>query len=449
MSVELRSRGGPRWRVLVAIAAFACLTATAWSAHGQDVRATVRLDGHRVLRVGAADGVSGPERARQIERRLSTLLAQNASLPPPEIEPSADGARRAVVVLGVPVVTVTREDAEDYLTTTDALSRQWAETLAAALEQAQEQRGSMWGRLGTETTGAVRTAFGGVLESSVRVLPRALAAGLVLLLFWSVAWLVRASLRALLKRVISDLTLENLIKQLAYYSVWVLGMVVAIDAFGIDRRSVITGLGVSSLALGFALKDILSNFVSGLLLLVLRPFRVDDEIAVGETEGRVTRVRLRATEIRTYDGRLVLVPNSEVFTSRVVNNTASPIRRATLRALFGYDVDVEQVMRVALEAVARTREVLSEPAPNARVAELGSADVVIEVQFWTDSRRSDFVQTLSAARLAVLAAAKEHCIRLPDAAARVVTVTVDREPSAVQRGLHPPRRSISRTPHVR
>lgn len=420
MSAEPRSGLGLRWKVLLASICLVCWPAFAATAHAQDARASVRLDGHRVLRVGPSGSLTATERARQIERRLQTLLAQKAPVPPPKIEPARDGVARAIVALGVPIVTVTAEDAEDNLTTTDALSRQWSKTLAAALQGAHAERTSTWRRLRAETSGAVKTAFAGVLESTVRLLPRGVAAGLVLLLFWSIAWAVRAGLRLLLERFVLDLTLQNLIKQIAYYSVWVLGVVVAIDALGVDRRSMVTGLGVTSLALGFALKDILSNFVSGLLLLILRPFRVGDEIAVGETEGRVTRVRLRATEIRTYDGRLVLVPNSEVFTSRVVNNTASPVRRATLHAFLGYDVDVPRAMSVLVEAVSCTRDVLPQPPPSAQVAELGSADVVIEVRFWTDSRRSDYLQTLSTARMAVLSAAKEHQIRLPDAALRVV-----------------------------
>ena len=88
-------------------------------------------------------------------------------------------------------------------------------------------------------------------------------------------------MRAVFHRVVDDLTVENLIKQVAYYTVWLLGLLLAASTFGIEPEAIVTGLGLSSLALGFALKDILSNFVSGLLILLLRPFELGDQIVAG------------------------------------------------------------------------------------------------------------------------------------------------------------------------
>ena len=163
-----------------------------------------------------------------------------------------------------------------------------------------------------------------------QVLPRALATFLILALFGLIAWLVRGLLTRLFAIVIQDRTTENLIRQIVYYAIWVLGFIIAVNALGFDPQALATGLGLSSLALGFALKDILSNFVSGLLILVMRPFELGDEIVVGDTEGSVEGIDLRATQIRTYDGRIVLVPNAELFTLRVTNNTATPTRRGSL-----------------------------------------------------------------------------------------------------------------------
>lgn len=86
-------------------------------------------------------------------------------------------------------------------------------------------------------------------------------------------------MRLIFRRVVEDLTVENLIKQVAYYAVWALGLIVAADALGFVPQTVITGL--TKLALGFALKDIISNFISGILILVLRPFELGDQIVVG------------------------------------------------------------------------------------------------------------------------------------------------------------------------
>ncbi len=272
----------------------------------------------------------------------------------------------------------------------------------------------MGGRFVAEVRAAVEAAFSRLYESVLRIVPGAVAASLVLGLFWIVAISVRRVLRLLFHRVIDDLTIENLITQLGFYAVWGLGLLVAVDAFGFDPETVIAGLGITGLALGFALKDVISNFVSGLLILALRPFEIADQIVVGETEGGVERIELRATHIRTYDGRLVLVPNAEVFTSRITNNTASPVRRASATVPLGYDADLVLARSVVLNSVATVDGVSPEPPPSMRIQELGADHIEVEVRFWTDSRRSDYVATASLVRSAIVDALRAADVPLPD-----------------------------------
>ncbi len=135
---------------------------------------------------------------------------------------------------------------------------------------------------------------------------------------------------------VENRTQRNLLLQVSYYTVWAVGVFVALDVLGVNAQAVVTGLGLGGVALGFALKDIISNFVSGLLILLTHTFEIGDQIVVGETEGTVEQIEVRVTHIRTYDGRLVLVPNGEVFTSRVTNNTVSPLRRASVFVYLDY-----------------------------------------------------------------------------------------------------------------
>ena len=402
-------------------------------AAAQGERATVRVDGRPVLRVGAADSASAAERAARVERRIAVLLETPRAITPVRVERSGPAdSSRTLSVSGVPVVTVTRGDAEDNFTAVDALAAQWSRTLDAALGRAAERRLSRWGRFGAEVQASVETAFSRLVESAVRIVPRVLAATLVLGLFWVLAAGVRRLMRALFRRVISDLTVENLLKQLAYYAIWALGLLVAVDALGFQPQTVVTGLGLTGLALGFALKDIISNFVSGVLILALRPFQLGDQIVVGETEGSVERIRLRATEIRTYDGRLVLVPNAELFTSRVTNNTASPVRRAVVPLYLGYDSDLPRAVEAVRAAAAATEGVLAEPPVAVRVAALGQDDLVLEARFWADSRRSDFTATQAAVRARVVSALKDAGVGLPDPDVRVL---IPRHPEQWRRAL--------------
>lgn len=387
----------------------------------QDERTTVRVDGRPIFRVGAADSSTAVERALRVERRLATLLETPRALPPAQIASSgADRSDRVITVAAVPVITVTRADAEDNLTSADALALQWSRALDTELRRAGERRLSRWGRFGAEVQASVQAAFSRLLESAIRIVPRVLAALLVLGLFWLLAAGVRFALRALFSRVVDDRTVESLVKQGAYYTIWTLGLVVAVDALGFQPQTVVTGLGLTGLALGFALKDIISNFVSGLLLLALRPFELGDQIVVGETEGSVERIELRATQIRTYDGRLVLVPNAELFVSRVTNNTASPVRRAVVPLFLGYDSDLPRAVDVIRRATEAASGVLPDPPVVVRVSELGQDDLVLEARFWTDSRRSDFMTTQAVVRAEIVAAMRTAGIGLPDPDVRIL-----------------------------
>ncbi|MBD2307232.1 mechanosensitive ion channel family protein [Chroococcidiopsis sp. FACHB-1243] len=402
---------------------FAILTTTiipTWVG-AQDERVTVRLDGRSVFRISAVENNDAQARARQIERRMNRLLENPEAIAPPRIETTrTDRSERVITIAGVPVVTVTSADAQDNLTTVDALASQWSQAINAALKRASRRRLSPWGRFVAEVQASVATAFGRLLESAIAIVPRAIASGLVIGLFWAIATSVRWLMRIIFRHIVEDLTVENLIKQVAYYAVWTLGVIVALDAFGFDPRTVATGLGLTGLALGFALKDILSNFVSGILILILRPFELGDQIVVGETEGNVERIELRATQLRTYDGRVVLVPNAEVFTSRIINNTAAPIRRSSVELFIGYDSDLQKVVNVVTDAAQSAAGVLAEPRVSVRIRELGQDDVAIEVRFWTDSRRSDFVATTSAVRMAIVGALKQVGIGLPDPDVRIL-----------------------------
>lgn len=421
----------------VGFAAALIISLFAGSGYAQAERAIVRLDGRAVFRISALENQDATARARQVERRINRLLENPRAIAPPRIEPTADANQYVITIAGVPVVTATAADAQDNLTTVDALAVQWSEAISAALQRASQRRLSFWGRLGAEVQASIQTAFGRLGESAITIIPRALAALLVIGLFWVIASGIRWLMRIIFRRVIEDLTIENLIKQVAYYAVWGLGIIVALDTFGVDPQAVVTGLGLTSLALGFALKDVLSNFISGLLILVLRPFELGDQIIVGETEGNVERIELRATQLRTYDGRVVLVPNAEVFTSRIINNTAASIRRGSVELYLGYDSDLQAAVTVVKNAAQSTSGVLEEPSVSVRIRELGQEDILVETQFWTDSRRSDFITTSSAVCQAIVTAMKEAAIGLPDPDVRILLPRHPQQWRAAL-GLQPP-----------
>ena len=187
------------------------------SAAGQEDRVTVRLDGRAVIRVGPTADASAAERAARIENRLELLLENPSAITAPRVEPSGeDNGERAISVAGVTVVTVTMADAEENLVELDELASQWAEAINVALTSARDARVTPWGRFASEVVGTVRATFGRLGESTIVVVPRVLAALLLIGFFWLLATGVRVLLRLIFARVIDDLTVENLIKQVAF-----------------------------------------------------------------------------------------------------------------------------------------------------------------------------------------------------------------------------------------
>jgi small conductance mechanosensitive channel len=146
-------------------------------------------------------------------------------------------------------------------------------------------------------------------------------------------------------------------------------------------------LGISGVAVGFAFRDILQNFLAGILILLTEPFQIDDPIVFNNFEGTVKEIQTRATTIRTYDGRRVVIPNSELFTNSVTVNTAWENRRLEYDVGIGYGDDIDRAKQLMLEAVRSVDEVLNNPAPDVLVMELAESTVNIRVRWWISPPR--------------------------------------------------------------
>lgn len=141
-------------------------------------------------------------------------------------------------------------------------------------------------------------------------------------------------------------------------------------------------LGIGGVAIGFAFRDILQNFLAGILLLLTEPFRIGDQIVVRTFEGTVEDIQTRATMIRTYDGRCIVMPNSALFTESVIVHTAFAHRRLEYELSIGIDDDIEPVQGRLLQAVRSVPGVLQEPAPDVLVVQLDKTSVRLRVRWW-------------------------------------------------------------------
>jgi len=172
--------------------------------------------------------------------------------------------------------------------------------------------------------------------------------------------------------------------RLASWAVLALGALVAFTVVfpTLTAASMFSALGVSGIAIGFAFKDIFQNLLAGLLLLITRPFRIGDQIVSGDHEGTVEDIQVRATLLRTYDNRLIVIPNSELYTSRVVVNTAMDKRRLSVHVGIGYGQDVAHAKEVIVQGLRGVEEILQDPPPRVLARELDDYSVRLEVRFW-------------------------------------------------------------------
>jgi len=151
----------------------------------------------------------------------------------------------------------------------------------------------------------------------------------------------------------------------------------------------ISVLGIGGVAIAFAFKDIFQNLLAGILILLRHPFRVGDEITTGEFTGTVEAIEARATFIRTYDGRRVIIPNGDVYTKPVTVISAYDMLRSEYDVGIGYGDDLAEAKTIALEAIKRVNGVLADPAPDVLVWELGESSKNIRIRWWTTPARSD------------------------------------------------------------
>ncbi|MFC1457982.1 mechanosensitive ion channel family protein [Microvirga arabica] len=246
------------------------------------------------------------------------------------------------------------------------------------------------------------------------ILPNLGIALVVFLIFLAVAWGVRAGVsRFFHHRGRPDLA--ALLAGFARWSIIALGLlVVATIVFpSVKPADVLATLGIGSIAIGFAFKDILQNWLAGLLILLRQPFRQGDQIVVGKHEGTVERIEARATLIRTYDGKRVIIPNSSVYTESVTVNTAFGQRRSEYDVGIGYGDDVRKACEVIRNVLKEVPGVAPAPAPEAIPWELAGSSINIRVRWWTEPHQADVVHARGEVIYAVREALAEAGIDLP------------------------------------
>jgi small conductance mechanosensitive channel len=223
-----------------------------------------------------------------------------------------------------------------------------------------------------------------MVERFFVLLPQLILGVVVFLVFVLLAFAVRWLVERFSRRYQYARNLGLVLGRLAQAVVLVFGLLVAatVVAPSFHTADLIKVLGIGGIAIGFAFRDILQNFLAGIILLLHEPFRLGDQIKIDEFEGTVEAIESRATVIKTYDSRRVVIPNSEVFTKSLTVNTAYDTRRAEHVVGIGYGDDIEIAKRVILDALMKIEGVLHDPAPDALAMELADSSVQIVMRYW-------------------------------------------------------------------
>ena len=250
---------------------------------------------------------------------------------------------------------------------------------------------------------------------AVRLLPGLGIAIAVFVLFLVLAHWTRKAVQHLNARRFQH-NLVIVLGRMAQWGIILLGLLLAITiAFpSFTPANLISALGITGIAIGFAFKDIFENFLAGILILVNEPFRIGDQIIFGAFEGTVEKIETRATMIRTYDGRLVVIPNAELFKGSFIVNTAFPTRRLEYDVTIGNGDDIALAKQVMLGVLSRLPGIEPTPAPDALVLDYADNGVTIRMRWWIKPpRRADALDIRDVVLCAVKAELTRNGLDMP------------------------------------
>ncbi len=249
----------------------------------------------------------------------------------------------------------------------------------------------------------------------VQLLPLLLIALIIIALFW-LAGSFLAGRKALWRRLSPNSFLAELMATSARLVIIVAGLVIALDLLGASTLlgAILGSAGVVGLAVGFAVKDTVDNYVSSLMLSIRQPFRANDHVVIGDREGRVIRLTSRATILMTLDGNHLRIPNSTVFMAEILNYTRNPERRFDFVLGVDADDDPGKAMAVGVARLRALRFVLDEPSPGARLEEIGDSNIMLRFLGWIDQEHSDWFKARSAAIRAVMMELEAKGFGLPE-----------------------------------
>ncbi|MCR4827971.1 MAG: mechanosensitive ion channel [Bacteroidales bacterium] len=228
----------------------------------------------------------------------------------------------------------------------------------------------------------IKDALSSLLDISVAFVPKMIGAIAVLWIGWKLIKLLKKTLTKLLEKRGAEPTLKGFLTSLVDVLMKVMLVIMVMDIIGIKATSFIAILGAAGLAIGMALQGTLQNFAGGVILLLMRPFKAGDYIECGNYKGYVKEIRIFHTLIRPFNGRIIIVPNSELATKSLINHTKEPVIRLDVVASVAYGTDLDFARKVIEEVINSDPLVKRDPAPSICVSDLNNSSVDWSIWVW-------------------------------------------------------------------
>ena len=265
------------------------------------------------------------------------------------------------------------------------------------------------------TVGTLRDTLVDMAEGFIAALPNLAIGLLVILVTWIVAkFAVRIANRIIGKTEIRP-SLRNLIDTLVKLGIWLIGLMAALVVMmpGFTPASVIAGLGIGAVAIGFAFQDIFENFLAGVLIMLREKMRIGDVIECEGITGKVEHITLRETHVRKLSGEVTLVPNSILFKNPVEILTDEGMRRHEVVAGVSYDTDLDHAARVIRESVEKVEGIDVDKGVDVFAQEFNSSSIDFKVRWWAGSKPRDMWESKDRVVRAIKRGLDEAGIEIP------------------------------------
>lgn len=332
----------------------------------------------------------------RIETRISGIFSEL-----PQFESVTVTVREGVVTLGG--------------TAPDAAAVARAEAIAGRVSGVATVENDIRRDLSIERNLSVFAHAAEIGEGALAILPLVAVAATIAVVVGGLGYFL-ASLGFVWERIAPNAFLAELIRTAVRLVFVIGGLVIALDILGAGALlgALLGGAGVIGIALGFAMRDTVENYVASVMLSLRQPFRPNDLVLIDDLEGRVIRLTSRATILMTLDGNHLRIPNSQVFKGVILNYSRNPQRRFDFELGVDADDDPRAAMALGIKVLGGLAFVLDSPGPTARIVNVGDSNIVIQFFGWIDQREADWFKSRSLAIADVKDALVEAGFALPE-----------------------------------